>query len=246
MNILITGASSGIGEHLAYEYAKQGHKLYLTGRHLERLNKVAKKVKALGGEAETFISNVCDKQQMEDIVHSIKHLDIVIANAGISNGTLSKNGISHERTREILDTNIWGVVNTIYPAIEKMKKQKSGQIVIVSSMAGFKGLGGSSHAYCASKACVRVLGESLHLDLINYGIKVNVVCPGWIKSSLTDKNDYTMPLLMETDKACKIIISQLEKNKTIIKFPLRIYWVVRILEFLPMKAASWILGKLNN
>lgn len=245
-NILITGASSGIGEHLAYEYAKQGHKLYLTGRHLERLNKVGKKVCELGGQAETFISNVCDKQQMEDIIKNIKKIDIVIANAGISNGTLSKNGISYDRTRQILDTNIWGVVNTIYPAIEIMKKHKSGQVVIISSIAGFKGLGGSSSAYCASKACVRVLGESLHMSLIKFGIKVNVVCPGWIKSALTDQNEYNMPLLMETDHACRLIIKQLEKNKTIIKFPLRIYWAARIIEFLPHNISHKILSKLSD
>lgn len=245
-HILITGASSGIGEHLAYEYAKNGNKLYLTGRNLDRLNKVGDKVKKFGGEVETFISNVCDQQQMEDIIKSIQKLDVVIANAGISNGTLSTEGITYDRTREILDTNIWGVINTIYPAIEKMEKQRSGQVVIISSMAGFKGLGGSSHAYCASKACVRVLGESLHIALQKSGIKVNIVCPGWIKSSLTDQNDYHMPLLMETDVACKKIIQQLEKNKTFIIFPKRIYWAIKMIQLLPIKISHKILGKMSD
>lgn len=245
MRVLITGASSGIGEHLALEYAKKGHELYLTGRHLERLDAVAAKCKKLGGETHTFISNVCDKQQMSDIISSMKTIDMVIANAGISTGTLATSDASEEKSRQVLDTNIWGVINTIYPAIKLMKKQNSGQIVIISSMAGFKGLGGAS-AYCASKACVRVLGESLHLDLQKYGIKVNIVCPGWIKSALTDKNEFKMPLLMETDEAAKLIIKKLEKNKTLIKFPIRIYLAVRFLEFLPMKIASFILKKLPN
>lgn len=245
MKILITGASSGIGEHLAYEYAIEGNSLYLTGRNSDRLNSVAKKVEELGGKAFTFISDVCNKERMADIINNIKELDLVIANAGISTGTLATSDASEDKSRQVFDTNIWGTLNTIYPAINIMKKQGHGQIAIISSMAGFKGLGGAS-AYCASKACVRVLGESLHIDLAKYGIKINIICPGWIKSALTDKNKFQMPLLMETDYACKLIVKQLKKNKTLIKFPIRIYWAVRILEFLPIKLSSFILTKLPN
>jgi short-subunit dehydrogenase len=243
MKILITGASSGIGEHLALEYAKGNNELFLTGRNLDRLDKVAKKVEEAGSSAKTFISNVCDKQGMSDMIENIGELDIVIANAGISTGTLSTNDASEEKSRQVLDTNIWGVINTIYTAIKIMKKHKRGQIVLISAKASFKGLGGAS-AYCASKACIRVLGESLHLDLSKYGIKVNIVCPGWIKSALTDKNNFKMPLIMETDMAAKLIIKKLEKNQILIKFPLRIYWVVRFLEFLPIRLSSFILGML--
>jgi len=243
MKILITGASSGIGRELALSYAKQGHELFITGRNQARLEQVDKEIVKLGGKATSFIANVCDQQQMRDIIHGIKHLDLVIANAGISTGTMATHDASESKSREVIDTNIWGVVNTVYPAIDLMKKQGSGQIGLISSMASFRGLGGAS-AYCSSKAFVRLLGESLHVDLKKHNIHVSVICPGWVKSALTDKNEFSMPFILETDQAVKKITKGLHKKKPFIKFPWPIYLSVRFLELIPMKLSTLILHKL--
>jgi len=243
MNILITGASSGIGYQLALDYARNGNKLYLIGRNKDRLQNIEESIKELGAEAKIFIVDVCDKVKMSEVIDSIGEIDLAIANAGISTGTLSISDAAEGKSRQVLDTNIWGVVNTVYPVINIMKKRKSGQIAIISSMAGFRGLCGAS-AYCSSKAFARVFGESLQLDLKKYGIAVNIICPGWIKTPLTDANNFKMPLLMPVEKASKIIIKSLEKNKPLIKFPLRIYYIVRILEMLPMRISNIILNSL--
>jgi short-subunit dehydrogenase len=243
MHILITGASSGIGKALAISYAEKGNTLYITARNEERLEAVKNAIIKKGAKCEAFIINVTDKDKMAQLIHDIKKIDLVIANAGISTGSLSDHDASEKISRHLIDINVLGVLNTVYPAIKKMKQHGSGHIALMSSMAGFNGLGGAS-AYCASKAFVRVWGESLLVDLKDHNIDVTIICPGWVKSALTDKNSFKMPLLMEVDKAVNIIKSGLEKKKPIIKFPLRIYFITRFLEFLPIKISSAILHKL--
>jgi short-subunit dehydrogenase len=148
----------------------------------------------------------------------------VIANAGISAGT--SGGLeSEDQIESIFKTNIDGVINTINPAIKIMEKQKYGQIAIISSLAGFRGLP-SSPAYSASKSCVRVYGESIRGSLAPLGIKVNVVCPGYIKTPMTDVNEFPMPFLMDANKAAKIIKNGLRKNRSRIAFPFPLYFVV--------------------
>ena len=221
MNIIITGATSGVGKELAKIYANENNNLFLSGRDEKRLQEIKEICQKLNANVDSAIIDVVDELATKNWIKNINKnhkIDLIIANAGISAGT-EGGPESFEQVKKIFDTNIQGVLNTIQPAIEIMKEQKSGQIAIMSSLAGFRGLP-SSPAYSASKSCVRVYGEALRGNLCKFGIKVNVICPGYIKTPMTDVNNFPMPFLMPVDKAARIIKKGLEKNKSSYKFPL--------------------------
>jgi short-subunit dehydrogenase len=258
MNILITGATSGLGWALAEVYAEAGNTLFLTGRNQKKLNHITQVCQNQQAKVISKIIDIKDTEAVKSWVQEISQefrLDLVIANAGISAGT-SSGTESENQINEIFSTNINGVLNTINPAIEVMlnchpersegsretgceikpnssneilhftqDNKRKGQIAIISSLAGFRGLP-SSPAYSASKSCVRVYGEALRGSLAPLGIWVNVVCPGYIKTPMTAVNEFTMPFLMDAKKAALIIKKSLAKNKSRIAFPFPLYFVV--------------------
>lgn len=244
--ILITGASSGIGAALAAEYADKYVKLILMGRSAERLNKVQKDCESKGAQVIAKTIDVESKDEMESFIKSLEQIDIVFANAGISAGTSSEKGLyceSAAQVRKIFSVNVDGVLNTTLPAIEKMQERKSGQIVIISSLAGFRGLP-SSPSYSASKAAVRYFGEAIRGVLKKDGIKVTVVTPGYIKTPMTDKNDFPMPFMMRAEKCAKIIKRKLLKNPSRISFPLPLYIPIMLLGALPPRFTDFIFERL--
>ncbi|MGE3623737.1 MAG: SDR family NAD(P)-dependent oxidoreductase [Bdellovibrionales bacterium] len=241
-HILITGASSGIGAALAGIYAAPGIRLSLHGRNGARLEHVAEEARRRGATVAIKTGDVvyaeglaawiqeCDRQQP---------IDLVIANAGISAGTGGQ-GESETQARAIFAVNLAGVLNTIQPAIFLMKQRSRGQIAIISSLAGFYGFPGAP-AYSASKAAVRVYGEALRGELAGQGIEVNVVCPGFIKTPMTDVNKFPMPLVMAAGRAARIIRDGLARNRACIAFPLRIYMLVQLLAMLPRQwTQRWV------
>lgn len=243
--ILITGASSGIGAALARFYARTGVTLFLSGRNLARLKLVENDCRKAGANVYSDVLDVSDREVMDEYVtkcDGIMPLSLVIANAGISAGT-GNAGESPDQVRDILAINVAGVLNTIDPAIASMKGRGQGQIALMSSQASWRGLP-SAPAYCASKAAVRVYGEGLRGALKSVGIKVNVICPGFVKSRITDANDFPMPFFMQADKAAKIIAKGLERNKGLIAFPWQMNALTSILKILPQglldKAANRI------
>ncbi len=250
--IVITGASSGLGAALARHYARAGVTLHLTGRNNQRLESVAKECRSRGAAVHTRALDITDAKAVSAWLMQIAPVDLIIANAGISAGiglstpkrspdSVLENsegpigfaqagggGESAEQVRNIFSTNIDGVVNTVTPLLQNMIESKHGQIAIISSLAGIRGLP-SSPAYSTSKACVRVWGEGLRGWLAPYGVKVNVVCPGFIRTPMTDVNPYRMPLMMDADKAARIIARGLAKNKARIAFPLALYFPLWLL-----------------
>lgn len=223
-NILITGASSGLGAALALEYASLGNTLYLQGRNVDRLKEVVGKCQGMGAEVHSKIIDVTDAEGMENWIWQAdaqSPLDLLIANAGISAGT-GGNGESSKQVRRIFSTNIDGVINSVQPVIPLMIARKSGQIAIMSSLAGIRALP-SSPAYSASKACVRYYGEALRGNLLKHGVSVSVICPGYIKTPMTDVNNFPMPFIMNAEKAAKIISRNLAKGRGRIAFPLSLY-----------------------
>lgn len=245
MNIIITGASSGIGKELAKIYANENNNLFLSGRDETRLKEVKEICQKLKANVDVKIIDVADELATKNWIKNIAKdhkLDLIIANAGISAGT-EGGPESFEQVKKIFKTNIDGVLNTIQPAIEIMKDQKSGQIAIMSSLAGFRGLP-SSPAYSASKSCVRVYGEALRGNLHKFNIKVNVICPGYIKTPMTDVNKFPMPFLMSVEKAAQIIKKGLTKNKSRIAFPFAFYFIVWLVTLLSNKIIDPIFRKL--
>jgi short-subunit dehydrogenase len=241
-SILITGANSGLGKALSEEYAKKGVTLFLTGRDSARLSQIEKICQDKGAKVVTKSLDITSSKDVGDWILKIKNLDLVIANAGISAGT--SGGVESEKQiASIFAANIDGVINTINPAIKIMSKKGSGQIAIMSSLAGFRGLP-SSPAYSASKAAVRVYGEGLRGSLAKLGIQVNVICPGYIKTPMTDVNEFPMPFLMEAPKAARIIKKSLENNKSRIAFPFGLYFVVWLASLISTKITDPVFAKL--
>jgi short-subunit dehydrogenase len=236
-HILITGASSGLGEALARHYASDNVLLSLCGRDKTRLDTIGKQCKKLGATTHTKIIDVTDKTAMDTWITARDKkypIDIIIANAGIS-GTDN----SLTSAEKIFDINMGGVVNTIHPIIPRMVERRTGQIALISSLAGYKGLS-SAPAYSASKVFVKGYGEALRGKLSLDDIKVNVICPGFVRSRITDQNDFPMPGFMEADKAAKIIVNRLSKNKAIIAFPWFMRFGAWFLSILPAFIAEWI------
>jgi NAD(P)-dependent dehydrogenase (short-subunit alcohol dehydrogenase family) len=169
-------------------------------------------------------------------------LDLVIANAGVSAGTQGGSEGAGQ-TRAIFAANVDGVINTVMPALDAMAPRGAGQVAIVSSLAGFRGLPGAP-AYCASKAAVRVWGEALRPDWQRRGIKVNVICPGYVTTRMTAKNDFPMPFLMPADKAARIILGGLKRDRARIAFPWPMYAAIRLVAAIPPGLLDPILRRL--
>lgn len=245
-NILITGASSGIGRALAVSYSASGVKLFLCARNSEKLNETKEICEKLGAQVFVEILDVADEQKVKNWIEKIADLDLVIANAGISAGTAG-GPESLAQIKKIFATNWDGVINVIDPTIEKMKRKKSkspgGQIALISSLAGMRGLP-SSPTYSASKAAVRVYGEGLRGNLAPFGIEVSVICPGYIKTPMTDVNKFPMPFLMNVEKCAQIIKRDLAKNKSRIAFPFPLYFVVWLATLLSTKITDPIFARL--
>ncbi|MFN7190734.1 MAG: SDR family NAD(P)-dependent oxidoreductase, partial [Rhodospirillales bacterium] len=212
-SILITGGSSGLGAALAQELAGPGVRLALTGQNQERLAEVAALCTAKGAAVEISVRDVADRHAMATFVAAMDTaapLDLVVANAGISAGT-GNGAESAEQARRIFAVNVDGVVNTVAPILDAMGARGRGQIAIVSSLAGFRGLPGAP-AYCASKAAVRVWGEALRADWGPRGVRVNVVCPGFVTTRMTARNNFRMPLLMSAERAAAIVCDGLARD----------------------------------
>ena len=244
-NILITGSSSGIGRALAIAYAKDGVNLFLCGRNQAKLQEVAQICQSKKANVFTKVFDVKNYAEVEKNINQIEEnfaLDLVIANAGISAGTAG--GCENfSQVKEIFSTNLDGVLNVIHSAIEKMRLRKKGQIAIMSSLAGFRGLP-SSPAYSASKSAVRVYAESLRGNLAQFGIEVNAICPGYIKTPMTAINEFYMPSLMDADKAAQIIKHGLKRNKSRIAFPFSLYFVVWLATLISTKITDPIFARL--
>ncbi len=244
-SILITGASSGLGAALAKAYAAPGLSLALTGRDETRLAAVAEACRRQGATVTAEAIDVLEDARlaawMRDL-DAVTPLDLVIANAGISAGT-GGGGEDYDQVQRIMAVNVTGVGNTLTPAVELMRPRRRGQVAIMSSLASFRGFPGSP-GYCGSKAAVRIWGEALRGSLHAEGLEVSVICPGYVKTPMTDVNDFPMPFLVQADKAAAIIRNGLARNKSRIAFPLRLYALVWLIAALPPTATDWLLRRL--
>ena len=243
-HIIITGASSGIGEALAIDYAAPGVVLGLTGRDAGRLHAVADACRIKGATVLADTVDTTDRSAMArwleafDDAHPV---DLLVANAGIS---LDQNNLGIEpfdSAHRTIAVNITGVLNTVEPLLAPMIARKRGQIAVVSSLAGFIGLPYSA-SYNASKAAVRVWGESIRYVLKKDGIGVSVICPGFVVSRLTAEAPFPMPFLMTSAKASAIIRRGLAANRPRIAFPFGTKAAVWLGTTLPGRWTARLLG----
>ncbi len=244
-HILITGASSGLGEALALAYAEPGMRLSLSGRDGPRLAGVAAACSAKGAAVEAVQLDVSDAAAMAAWIAAADAalpLDLAIANAGISHAS-GEGSARAARVRQIFAVNLDGAINTLEPAIALMAPRRQGQLAVMSSLAGFRGMPGAD-AYSASKAAVKAYGEALRGSLAPLGIAVSVICPGFVESRMTEGNAFPMPLLMEAPRAAAIIKRGLARNKARIAFPWRLYAAVWLLAALPPALTDRLLARL--
>jgi len=244
-SILITGASSGIGEALALSYAKPGVFLALSGRNKKRLEAIVEKCREKGADVKGDIVDVADMAAMRVWIEESDRynpLQLVVANAGISGAETG--GKSDEKiTRDIFSVNMAGVLNTLFPAIEAMRGRQCGQIAMISSMAGFRGMP-SAPAYSTSKVMVKAYGEALHGPLGKDGIGISIICPGFVESRITAKNTFKMPMIMTAEEASIKIRKGLEKNRLLIAFPWPMVLFMWLLNLLPPCWANKLLNRL--
>ena len=233
MNTLITGASSGVGEAIAVECAKRGDNLFICGRDAVRLENVRRKCLESGaGDVFAEILDVTDEKAVRDWLERCdeKHpLERIFSNAGIGTGIEDEKNV-----RATWATNVNGNLNVVLPAIDIFRRRAKAphrQILITASIAGYGPLA-SCPAYSATKSAMKTWALALRGMLKKEGIAVSAICPGFIRSRITDRNTCPMPFFMEADKAAKIIVDRAQRNVGLIAFP----W--------PMRLATWFLSTL--
>jgi len=233
LKVFITGASSGIGQALAEHYAKEGAIIGLAARRQDLLNTLQD---SLTTETMTYALDVRDAEALagaaNDFISRFGAPDIVIANAGVSAGTLTENRDDIKTFKGVIDINLLGMVHTFQPFIESMKQAGKGSLVGIASVAGIRGLPGAG-AYSASKAAVIAYLESLRVELSINGIHVTTIAPGYIKTPMTDINEYAMPFLMAPEVAAKKFAQAIAKKKRFIVIPWQMGWLARLMRFLP-------------
>ncbi len=233
LKVFITGASSGIGQALAQHYAKEGAIIGLAARRADLLNKLQD---SLSTETAIYPLDVRNAEALEKAAHDFISRfgapDIVIANAGVSAGTLTENKDDLNTFKGVLDINLLGMVHTFQPFIGTMKKSGQGSLVGIASVAGIRGLPGAG-AYSASKAAVIAYLESLRVELSLDGISVTTIAPGYIKTPMTDINQYAMPFLMAPEVAAKKFAQAIAKKKRFVVIPWQMGWLARIMRCVP-------------
>ncbi len=237
--IIITGASSGIGEALALELAGPGIALGLVGRNAERLGAVAAAAQGRGATVRQGLFDVRDVQALRDFVDSFAAtapLDLVIANAGILDGRTPDGDIeTAAAARNLIDTNLLGSIETLHAALPHMRARKSGQIVLVTSQAGLAPLP-DAPAYSASKAGLISYGLAMREALAGEGVGISVVCPGYVTSRMTQAHLGPHPFKISAEKAARKIIAGAAADKSLFGFPYFLFFAARC----SIVAPAWI------
>ena len=238
--VIITGASSGIGAALARAYAARQTTLGLVAR---RAGALKERAAQFSTPHEIYAVDVRDSAAMRTAAQTFmaRHgsPDIVIANAGVSTGTLTELPEDLAAFKDVFDINVLGMVNTFQPFIDAMRAAGRGTLVGIASVAGYRGLPGAA-AYSASKSAAISYLESLRVELRASGIKVITICPGYIATPMTAKNPYPMPFMLSADQAARTMIDIIDSGKTFAVIPWQMAIVARVLRVLP----NWLYDRL--
>ena len=243
--IWITGGSTGIGKALAIKFAKEGWNVAISARRENLLKETC-------GEHENISSfplDVTDKNKckevFQNIVNIFHNVDICFFSTGTWDPKREKD-IDVEQIENVFKINFFGTLNSIKAVEKYFKDKKNGTITIVSSIAGYRGLPNST-GYGPSKSALNNLAESLYFDFGRSNVRVCLVSPGFIKTPMTDKNDFKMPFLKTPEYAAeKIYDGLVNKNSFEIHFPKSLTIILKILSFLPNRIYFGLIGKLTK
>ena len=243
--IWITGGSTGIGKALAIKFANKGWNVAISARRENLLKEISDNNKNIYG----FPLDVTDKSKCKEVFEQIKNkfegIDICFFSTGTWNPNKEKD-IDVEQIEDVFKVNFFGTLNSIKAVEEYFKNKKEGIITIVSSIAGYRGLPNST-GYGPSKSALNNLAESLYFDFKRFNVRVCLVSPGFIKTPMTDKNDFKMPFLKTTEYAAeKIYDGLINKNIFEIDFPKSLTLILKVLSFLPSKIYFGLIGKMTK
>ncbi|GAB5605194.1 SDR family oxidoreductase [Sideroxyarcus sp. TK5] len=240
MKVVISGASSGIGLALAHHYLQRGATVAVFARRGELLQELSMQYP---GKVFPYALDVCVAAAIsaaaDDFMARSGVPDIVIANAGVSIGTLTRHAEDSDVFRHVMEINVLGAVHTFQPFIAKMREARHGRLVGIASVAGFRGLPGAG-AYSASKAALISYMESLRLEMHGSGVKVVTICPGYIRTPMTDINPYPMPFMLEVDDAARRFARVIERGCSFKVVPWQMAIVGRMMKLLP----NWLYDRL--
>lgn len=240
MAVFITGASSGLGAALAKQYAAQGHTLGLLARRRDRLHELAS---SLPGRHYLYVVDVQDRAELHaaayNFIEQVGEVDVVIACAGISAGTLTEQTDDFAVFKAIFETNVMATVSTFEPFVPQMIKRRTGTLVGIASVAGVRGLPGAG-AYSASKSAVTTYCESLRLELKPHNVGVVTIAPGYIRTEMTAKNPYQMPFLMDAEVFATKALSAIQQQKSYVVIPWQMGVVGKLMRLLP----NWLYDRL--
>jgi NAD(P)-dependent dehydrogenase (short-subunit alcohol dehydrogenase family) len=232
--VLITGATSGIGLALFEQYAALGHQVIVCGRDENKLSLLSAKA------YKTYLFDVNDPQSIAEQLKAVPKLDLVILNAGDCRYIDDAKHFNGQLFSDIITTNLSSLGWLLQFTLPNVNK--GGQVVFVSSSATILPFP-KSEAYGASKAGMDYLAKSLRVDLASHNIDVTLVHPGFVKTPLTDKNDFEMPFLITSDEAASRIIVGVEKRKNYLHFPKRLTLLLKLLSFLPSSVWKSIISR---
>lgn len=250
MNIWLIGASSGIGLEVANQYAAQGCQVWMSARNEQALNHACDQQSGLHSLPMDVTNEASISQAINTLREKAMPLDKIIINSGICE-YIDSYEIEREKIRNVMNTNFFGAINIAYYALPLLRDAQnhhgiqSPQLVFVSSSVTYQALPRAG-AYGASKAAERYFAESLRADLVHEDIDVRVISPGFVKTPLTDLNDFPMPFLLEVDDAARRIIKGLEGKRFDIAFPKRFVWSLKLLSLLPEKLRLAIVAKTSR
>ena len=243
--IWITGGSTGIGKALAIKFAKEGWNVAISARRENLLNEISNEYENIS----SFPLDVTDKTKCSEvfkqILNKFQNIDICFFSTGTWDPKREKD-IDVEQIEDVFKINFFGTLNSVKVVEKYFKDRKSGIITIVSSIAGYRGLPNST-GYGPSKSALNNLAESLYFDFERSNVRVCLVSPGFIKTPMTDKNDFKMPFLKTPEYAAeKIYDGLINKNSFEIHFPKSLTVILKILSFLPNKIYFGLIGKLTK
>ena len=242
--VWITGASSGIGKAVAEKFAKENWKVAISARRENLLNEMAKNENIFAYPMDVTDSNKT-QETFNKILEDFKDIDLCIFSSGTYERK-SEKGLSVENVKTVMEVNFLGVVGCVKAVQEYFQNKKNGHISIVSSPVGYRGLPKSS-GYTASKASLNNFTQGIYFDFQKFNVRVSLISPGFIKTALTDKNEFKMPFLKDTNYAADKIYEGLVNKKSFeIIFPPQIAFIYKIFQILPNRVYNFLISKFVN